>query len=283
MPTGAPDGRQELSEETFRAISQIAHDVAGLHLPAAKRAMVASRISRRLTRLALPSFDDYLALIQQPDAPERARMVASLTTNVSNFFREAHHFELLRDRVLPPLLDAARRGQRVRVWSAGCANGQEAYSIALTILALDRNAPNFDIRILGTDIDPSVVRTAQLGSYHTSMVEQIPSDLLGAHFRYDPSSKSFSARSELRSLALFRELNLHGPWPMPGRFDVIFCRNVVIYFDEAGQESLWPRFQDKLMDGGYLFVGHSERIQEDVAPRLKHCAHTVYELSDRAA
>ncbi|MEM6276514.1 MAG: protein-glutamate O-methyltransferase CheR [Pseudomonadota bacterium] len=267
-----------LSDTTFEAIAGIAYTVAGLHLPPSKQALVASRISRRLSRLALTSFEDYLDLILAPGAPERRRMVAALTTNVSTFFREPHHFEALRESILPPLLTRAAAGERVRIWSAGCANGQEAYSIALTLLDMLPDAPELDIRILGTDIDPLVVRTAQLGAYHMSMMNDVEPRLRDMHFDFDVSASTYVASAALRELLLFRELNLHGPWPMPGRFDVIFCRNVVIYFDEAGRNALWSRLQDKLTDGGWLLVGHSERVPEDVAPGLEARAHTIYQL-----
>lgn len=270
---------QELSDTTFEAIASIAHEVAGLHLPSTKKALVASRIARRLQRLALPSFEEYLDLIATCGAPERRRLVTALTTNVSNFFRERHHFQALRDHILPPLLERARKGERVRIWSAGCANGQEAYSIALTLLEMDQGVGDLDVRILGTDIDPMVVRTAQLGAYHISMMNDVAPDALDLHFRYDGSSSTFKAEASLRALVLFRELNLHGAWPMPGRFDIIFCRNVVIYFDEAGRNALWRRFSKKLNDGGWLFIGHSERVPDGVAPELEMYAHTAYRLS----
>lgn len=265
-----------LSDATFEAIARVAHEVAGLHLPPSKKALVASRISRRLARLALSNFEDYVDLIRAASAPERRRMVAALTTNVSTFFREAHHFGALRQVILPPLLARASAGARLRIWSAGCANGQEAYSIALTILDMLPEAPELDIRILGTDIDPLVVRTAQLGAYHISMMHNVDPGLKDLHFVFDPSASTFVASEALRELVLFRELNLHGAWPMPGRFDVIFCRNVVIYFDQAGRNALWARLQDKLADGGWLLVGHSERVPEEVAPCLKAQAHTIY-------
>jgi len=267
----------ELSVPTFEAIAAIAYDVAGLHLPASKRAMVAGRLSKRMARLGVRDFDAYLAIIAARQAPERGRMIAALTTNVSRFFREEHHFEALRDRVLPPLVARAREGARVRLWSAGCAHGQEAYSIALTLLDAAPDANALDIRILGTDIDPSVVKFARLGAYHAAMMAGVDHSALSAFFTHNIASDTFVAGSALRRLTLFREMNLHGSWPMPGHFDVIFCRNVVIYFDPAGQQRLWARFQDRLVDGGWLMVGHSERIPEDAAPRLRLSENTAYQ------
>ncbi|MEL6913085.1 MAG: protein-glutamate O-methyltransferase CheR [Pseudomonadota bacterium] len=277
MGHGPPPVGRPLDDETFAAIAAVAHAEAGLKLEETKRAMVTSRLMRRVARLGLRDLADYVPIISEPGAAERRRMVSALTTNVSSFFREIHHFEALRHRILPPLLAAARSGARVRIWSAGAAHGQEAYSIALTVLDLEPRADALDIRILGTDIDPSVIRHAQLAAYHRSMLGEVPERLRQAYFSFDTSSETFLATAPLRALVLFRELNLHGPWPMPGRFDVIFCRNVVIYFDEAGQEALWPRFEDKLSDGGWLMVGHSERIPRAHAPRLEAREHTIYQ------
>ncbi|MEM1150822.1 MAG: protein-glutamate O-methyltransferase CheR [Pseudomonadota bacterium] len=266
----------ELSDGNLREIAAIAHEAAGLAIAPSKKAMVASRLSKRLARLGVSSFDDYLTLISRSDSSERRRMVAALTTNVSHFFREPHHFDALREVVLPPLIEKARAGERVRLWSAGCANGQEAYSIALVMLELEPEAACFDIRILGTDIDPSVVRFAQLGTYHSSMMENVQRDLAERYFQRDTPTDTWNARAQLLELTLFRELNLHEPWPMPGHFDVIFCRNVVIYFDKEGQKSLWARFQQKLTDRGWLFIGHSERVHGEASQGLELCEHTIY-------
>lgn len=266
----------ELSDGNLRVIAAIAHKDAGLSIGTSKKAMVAARLSKRLGRLGLSSFDEYLDLIAKPNSSECRRMVAALTTNVSHFFREPHHFDALRRVVLPPLLERARDRHRVRLWSAGCANGQEAYSIALTLLELEPQAAALDIRVLGTDIDPSVIRFAQLGAYHSSMMDHVSGGHAEEHFVHDAASDTWSAGHDLRALTFFRELNLHSKWPMPGHFDIIFCRNVVIYFDAEGQRTLWSRFQEKLTDGGWLFVGHSERITQIEAPKLDLVEHTVY-------
>ncbi|MEM6479624.1 MAG: protein-glutamate O-methyltransferase [Pseudomonadota bacterium] len=279
MPMRGDRAVDALSEETFLAFAQIAHDVAGLHLPGSKRAMVAARVSKRLSRLALTSFEEYLALVARRDSAERQRFIASLTTHVSKFFREPHHFAFLRETVLPSLMRRAQAGERIRLWSAGCAHGQEAYSIALTLLEAGVDPHALDIKVLGTDIDPAVIRTAQLGAYHETIMRQVPPALRAAHFSFDPSSGAFLASKGLRDMVIFRELNLHDPWPMPGRFDVIFCRNVMIYFDAARQNALWRRFEGKLCPGGWLFVGHSERVSAQAAPALLPHAHTIYALA----
>ena len=266
----------EMDDRTFMAIAAIARDIAGLSLPHTKKTLVTVRLARRLSRLAISDFEQYLAIISDSGSPERRRMVAALTTNVSTFFREPHHFDALRSKILPPLIENARRGGRFRIWSAGCANGQEAYSVALTLLELAPDAPTLDIRILGTDIDPSVVRFAQLGAYHGSMMTGVPPVLRESHFKYDSSAQTYLASPAMRHLAIFRELNLIEPWPMPGRFDVIFCRNVVIYFDERVQANIWRRMKSKLTDQGWLLVGHSERLAKEDAANLDFVEHTIY-------
>lgn len=271
----------ELTASTFSSISEIAYEVAGLYLPSSKHSMVAARIARRMTRLAVNSFDEYVELISDPNAPERRRMIAALTTNVSQFFREPHHFEVFRSKLLPPLIQAARSGARLRIWSAGCANGQEAYSLSITLLDCMPDATDYDIRILGTDIDPSVIRFAQLGTYHSSMMSGLTDAQKEMYFSFDASSGSFGVKPTLRNLTIFRELNLHGSWPMPGRFDVIMCRNVVIYFDQTKQSELWTRFHDKLNRSGWLFVGHSERLGSDQQDAFRLHGPTLYQRVGR--
>lgn len=282
MSQNGPLAPPEMDGRTFRAIAAIAGEIAGLSLPSTKKTMVSVRLSRRLSRLAVSSFEEYLGIISVPGSPERRRMVAALTTNVSTFFREPHHFDALRSAILPPLIENARRGERLRIWSAGCANGQEAYSIALTLLELAPDAASLDIRILGTDIDPSVVRFAQLGAYHASMMTGVPTLLRDMHFSYDSSAQTYLASPAMRRMAIFRELNLHEPWPMPGRFDIIFCRNVVIYFDDKAQVSLWTRLKSKLKERGWLLVGHSERLVGKSADGLELAQHTIYQREEPA-
>lgn len=282
MSCNSPVGQiEDLNEATFQAIAKIAYESAGLDLPLNKRAMVAARLSKRLARLAISNFEDYVGIVRPVDAPERRRMITALTTNVSHFFREPHHFSALRKTILPPLISQAQKGGRVRLWSAGCANGQEAYSIALTLLDVFPNAFEYDVRILATDIDPAVIGFARLGTYHASMATGIPPNLRDQYFTHDQFTETYSANQELRSICLFRELNLHKDWPMPGRFDVIFCRNVMIYFAFSDQGALWTRFQQKLQDNGWLLVGHSERLDSESAPELQLSGHTIYQRGQK--
>ena len=209
-------------------------------------------------------------------------MLAALTTNVTHFFRENHHFEHLKSTFLPPLLDAAKRGGRLRIWSAGCSIGHEPYSIAMTILSMLPDAGRYDVRILASDIDPNVVATGRAGVYGESALSSIPTEMRRKFFRSAGPGRNRDGEGEfevveaMRSIVAFRELNLNGSWPMKGQFDAIFCRNVTIYFDQKTREKVWERFCEKLRPGGYLYVGHSERLSGPALSAMTYDANTSY-------
>jgi chemotaxis protein methyltransferase CheR len=257
------EGDLLLTYEDFREIAGMLHDDAGIFLPEGKVTLVYSRLAKRLRALGLESFRDYCALVATSEGvDERKRMLAALTTNVTRFFREPHHFEHLKTQVLPALLERARAGGRVRIWSAACSTGQEPYSIAMTLLSLMPDAARYDIRILATDIDPNVVEEARRGLYSEESVNQVPAGLRQAWFAPAKATgmKNFQVKPAAQELITFRELNLIGEWPMKGKFEVIFCRNVVIYFEEKTQIKVWNRFKAILPVGGRLYIGHSERV-----------------------
>ena len=262
--------------EDFRTIAAVLHGDAGIYLPDTKATLVYSRLAKRLRVLGLASFREYCALIQGKDGvDERQAMLAALTTNVTRFFREPHHFEDLRHKVLPALAAKARAGGRVRLWSAGCSTGPEPYSMALTLLSVLPEAGRYDIKILATDIDPNVVETARAGVYSREALESVPQGDR-KHLVRD-SGDMWRLSDEARDLIAFRELNLIRPWPMSGKFDVIFCRNVVIYFDDATQETVWKKFIDVMNPGARLYIGHSERVSGD-GGRLVSDGLTAYRL-----
>jgi chemotaxis protein methyltransferase CheR len=275
------DGEFVLTAEDFQKISTIIHAHAGIALAETKAALVYSRLARRLRLLGLENFKDYCALISGTEGlDERQAMLTALTTNVTRFFREPHHFDHLRDRVMPRLAETARRGGRVRLWSAACSSGQEPYSMAVTVLAALPEAPELDVKILATDIDPRILDEAREGAYSDDAIEPVPPSLRGTWFRRTAMGvqRPWRVSDEVRSLVAFRELNLIGEWPMQGRFDVIFCRNVVIYFDEPTQEQVWSRFIPKMNPGATLCIGHSERLAGPAASRLVSTGLTTYVL-----
>ena len=273
---GAP-ARPVLDPAAFAQISAIAYREAGLAIAPGKAAMVHTRLARRLRALALTSYQDYCALIaSDAGAGERREMISALTTNVSHFFREAHHFDRLRDEIAPGLHARLKAGGRVRIWSAGCSNGQEPYSIAMTLLAGGEIGAGADLRVLATDIDPKVIAFARRGLYDERMMAGLPADLRTRFFARAADGDGWLVSDRLKGLVRFRELNLLDPWPMRGRFDVIFCRNVVIYFDTPTQEKLWRGFAEVLNPQGWLFLGHSERLSDDGGALFAGMGLTAY-------
>lgn len=271
-----------LTWDDFRTIKDTLHADAGIALDESKVPLVYSRLAKRLRALGLESFHAYCALIQSRDGvDERQRMLAALTTNVTRFFREPHHFDYLKTRVLPPLLAAAERGAPVRIWSAGCSTGQEPYSIALTILSLLPRAPKLDVRILATDIDPNVLAVARAAEYGDDLARDIPADLRSRWMKRigRTADAGWRMSDEALELIRFRELNLIADWPMKRPFHMIFCRNVVIYFNDDTQAKIWRRYADALVPGGTLFIGHSERVSGPAQSRFTTAALTTYTLS----
>jgi chemotaxis protein methyltransferase CheR len=254
-------GDFSFTTEDFNRIAALLQKDSGIHLQESKSSLVYSRLAKRLRALHIESFKEYCKLVVE-DADERMNMLAALTTNVTRFFREPHHFEHLKANVLAPLLDGARRGAPVRIWSAACSSGQEPYSIALAILSLAPDAASRDIKVLATDIDPNMVERGRKGVYGPAELRDMPAEMKRRWFTPAPEDGQGSLRvvEELRSLVAFRPLNLIGAWPMRGPFHAIFCRNVVIYFEEATQSKLWSRFLPLLAPGGCLYIGHSERV-----------------------
>ena len=279
------EGEFLFTDEDFRRVSAMLHADSGIYLPDSKAALVYSRLAKRVRSLGLESFRDYCELIAGSDGvSERQAMLAALTTNVTRFFREPHHFDHLRDHLLPELIDEARSGGRVRLWSAGCSTGQEPYSMALTVLAAFPDVARYDFRILATDIDPVVLKTATAGIYSPDAVAAIPAQMRQEWLERvggEGGEPGWRVRTAARNLVAFRELNLNGPWPIKGRFQAIFCRNVAIYFEERTQERIWERFGALMTERSRLYIGHSERVTDD--ERFQSDGLTVYRLKGRGS
>lgn len=257
------EGPHALTRENFELVAGLLRAHTGIMLSEQKASLVYSRLAKRLRARGFQTFDQYCALIESAEgAGERAEMFAALTTNVTRFFREPHHFDHLRDKVLPGLISAAKAGQRVRIWSSACSSGEEPYSIALTLLDRFPDAARHDVRILATDIDPHIVARARTGVYRDSDVKPLPDHLRTRWLTRQPDAagQTWRVNDDVRRLITFKELNLISDWPMRGAFDVIFCRNVVIYFEQQTQDKIWTRFREHLTPKGRLYVGHSERI-----------------------
>jgi len=257
----------------FRRVRELIARFAGIALAEHKENMVYNRLARRLRATGVASFGEYLDFVERPDGGERGHFVNALTTNLTSFFREGHHFEMLASHA------AARRraapgGGRLRVWSSACSTGEEPYSAAIALREADCPA-----EIVATDIDTEVLSRAQRGSYALEAAENMNPERLRRFFLKGVGKNEgrIMVRPELQAMVRFLPCNLQGnDWPSGERFDVIFCRNVMIYFSKKSQRQVLDRFVEVLRPGGLLFVGHSESYAAAHAA-LRNCGKTSYE------
>jgi chemotaxis protein methyltransferase CheR len=270
----------ELTDVEFKRLRELVHERTGIALSEGKREMLYGRLARRLRKLNLTSFGNYCDLVEQDASGELQELTNAITTNLTSFFREHHHFETLAGEALPQV-EAARSGtRRIRLWSAGCSTGEEPYSLAIVVREMLAHLPEWDIKLLATDIDSKVVATAAEGVYAADRFVGPQTERLGNWFAPVAARPGFNAASpELKSLITFKQLNLLDPWPMKGPFDVIFCRNVVIYFDKATQRTLFDRMAELQQPGGWLFIGHSESLL-NVTRRYKLAGRTIYRRTE---
>ena len=265
-----------MSDADFEAFSRVIHDQTGIVINAGKRSLLVSRLSRRLRKLGLSDFTAYRRLIESRDQTDEHReLISAVTTNVTGFFREPAHFEAL-SRLIPFLEGRTRKGERVRIWSAGCSSGEEPYSIAMTLHENWRGLDELDIRILATDIDGGMIEKARQGAFDAQSAGHDAPPILRRYASFHEGEDRFFVHPSLKKIIRFEELNLLDPWPFNGKFDVIFCRNVVIYFDADTRRLLWRRFAERLHPGGMLFIGHSERITAELEPFLEPVGVTQY-------
>ena len=265
---------QELSEREFAQFCQLVRQATGIQLGNGKQTMLQRRLASRLQDLALPDFAAYLAYLEQGHLDELQLFINAVTTNLTAFFRETHHFEHLAKQL------AGRAHlpghDRLRIWSAACSSGEEPYSIALTLLGTP-GACATDTRILATDIDSAMVARAASGVYPASDIEKLGRPELHRWFQRSTSDggSQIRMRREVRSLISFKRLNLLERWPMCGPFDAVFCRNVMIYFDKDTQRTLVDRIADLLRPNGLLYIGHSESLFS-VSDRFELLGKTAY-------
>ena len=273
LPTDARTGGLAVSPVEFEAVRGYLYEVAGISLGDSKRDMVAARLARRVRHHQAESVAAYLTLVHE-DAAERQEFINCLTTNKTDFFREPHHFDFLRDTLLPRLRDQ----KRVRVWSAGCSTGEEPYTLAMTLL--DAGLAGWDAKVLASDIDTGVLAAAEKGVYDADRLGGVTEAQLRRHFLRGTGANTgkVSVRPALRDLISFRQVNLiDNHWPVRTKFDAIFCRNVVIYFDRPTQQRLFTRFAQLLTPDGYLVLGHSENLHW-MADTFTPVGPTVYRL-----
>lgn len=264
-----------MTDDDFTRISDLAYRYTGIVLGPHKRDMVYGRLARRLRSLKLSRVGAYLALIEDPEGEEVSQFINAITTNLTAFFRESYHFDFLRDTVFPDML-ANKQQRRLRAWSAGSSTGEEVYSIAMTLKEFEK-LDAWDCKLLASDLDSKVLAHGRQGVYDADRIESLDPALCKRWFQRDKSQPGVvRVRPELQQLVSFKRLNLLEPWPMKGPFDFIFCRNVVIYFDQPTQRNLFDRYADLLVDKGYLFIGHSESVQRS-CDRFRPVGKTVYQ------
>lgn len=265
-----------LTDQDYQRISALVREHTGISLSAAKRDMVYSRLSRRLRRLGINDFAAYCDfLLHDESGQEFTEFTNAITTNLTSFFREGHHFEYLQNALLPELMRARGDQRRLRIWSAGCSTGEEPYSIAMVLA--ETLPPDWDAKILATDLDSNVLTTASNGIYEETRLQNVPQPRLRRWFLRGRGSHAgqFRVSPALQSIITFKRLNLMDAWPMRGPFDIVFCRNVVIYFDKPTQQTLMERYADMLCARGHLFLGHSETLYR-VTDRFELLGHTIY-------
>jgi len=263
-----------MTDSDYRFISQAVYDECGIVLSDQKRDMVYSRLARRVRLLKLSSFADYIRYLETNEASEFTEFINAITTNLTSFFREPHHFEFMKKKVLPEMKKNHVNDRRVRIWSAGCSTGMEPYSLAMTLH--NKFPSNWDFKILATDLDTNVLDTAKNGIYQSESVTGVNDSLLQNFFKQDASGDRYKVKDKLKQLITFKQLNLLEPWPMKGPFDVIFCRNVVIYFDLKTKNRLFERYYELLRPNGYLILGHSETMSREVK-LFKPLGTTIYQ------
>jgi len=268
-----------LGQADFQYLRAFVLEHCGIALGEHKHQLVQGRLYRRLRALGLSNFSSYCELLRNDPHSELGELASAISTNVTSFFREVHHYDLLVNDLLPRWLEEKRRaGDRLRIWSAGCSTGEEPYALAMVLAeALERSGSTVDARILATDLSPQALETARKGVYSLERIAGISEErcrrwLLRGSGEFEGLA---CVHPRLRELVTIEPLNLLHPWPMSGPFDAIFCRNVVIYFDQPTKQRLFKRYAELLPVGGHLFLGHSESLH-GINDQFELIGRTVY-------
>ena len=271
-----------LSTREFNRLSEFIHTNYGIKMPVTKKTMLQARLQKRLRQLDLNSYSEYcdLVLTSEKETSEVINMIDVVTTNKTDFFREPAHFDYLNEMILPDLLHNKQREtfKKLLIWSAGCSTGEEPYTLAMVLKEFAEKCPGFHFSILATDLSTTVLEKAKVGIYEAHKVEPVPMAFKKKYLLRSKNRQENLVRiaPELRSLVTFHRLNFMQPsFGLQKPVDIIFCRNVIIYFDRETQEKIVNRLSTYLKDGGYLFLGHSETLFGLDVP-LKSIAPTIY-------
>lgn len=267
----------KFTDKDFAKIRSFVKQHTGITLSDAKKTMVYGRLSRRLRRLQVPSFKEYFEIVSNEDSDELINFINAITTNLTSFFREEHHFDYVKNTIIPELCAKKFNDKKIRIWSAGCSTGEEPYSIAIALYESIPNIDKWDIKILATDLDTNVLDHGSRGIYDIERISALSPERKRTWFLKGKGAHSGSVKvdSRLKELITFKQLNLMQQWPMRGPFDFMFCRNVVIYFDKDTQKKLFDRYADLVASDGHLFLGHSESMYK-VCDRFQLLGQTIY-------
>jgi len=263
-----------LNNDVFERFRALIYRECGINLTDHKRALFRSRLQKRLSQLGLTSFQDYYDLVVGEQSDEVITMLDYISTNQTEFFREPHHFTFLRERVLPELAVE----KTVRIWSTACSSGEEPYSIAITLSDAVASPSTWNCRILASDISTRMLTKAATGQYSLERINSLPIDLVRRHFLLGKGNHTevVKIKPHIANMAVFRRINLMDDrYPIKSLLDVIFCRNVMIYFDRKTQAEVLARLSRYLKPGGYLFMGHSETLQ-GISGEFHYIAPTIY-------
>ena len=270
----------DITEEEFHLITRLVYDKFGINLTDQKKSLVVGRLNKVLKNLGLTSFREYYHYVTEEQSGQAlSALVDKISTNHSFFFREKDHFDFLQSTILPTLALRKKEGetQSLRIWSAGCAAGEEIYTIAMIVREfLGQDLSGWDTGLLATDISLAVLNEARKGVYVLDKIKEVTPQYRSKYFTLYEGEKA-AVREDLKSMVLFKRMNLmRDKFPFKGKFQVIFCRNVMIYFDNATRLNLVNKLADFIEDGGYLFIGHSESLGRENG-RLKYVRPAVYQ------
>ena len=267
----------DFKDKDFNRVKTIVYDYAGIDLNESKKNLVYNRLSKRIRFLNMQTFSEYLDFVEAQGEAEFVHLINAITTNLTFFFRENHHFEYLINTVIPGLVSQNSAKKKIRIWSAGCSTGEEPYSIAI---ALKEAVPmGWDAKVIATDLDSNVVNTGQRGVYKDDRLKGVSEERKKRWFLKGSGSQEgyVKVKPEVQDIIEFGQLNLMDEWPLKDAIDVIFCRNVVIYFDKPTQSKLFNRYADRLPNNGHLFIGHSESLYK-VCDRFELLGQTIYKI-----
>lgn len=265
-------GHLDLTVEQFQDVSALIYRHCRIQLPIGKMNLVRGRLIRRMADLRLSTMDQYVDILKGNVHLEMPFLISSITTNVTSFFREQRQLDKFIKEIAPRLIEKAHRGAPVRIWSAGCSTGEEPYTIASILLSLCKPTSRPDIKILATDIDRNAISFARRGKFDRDTISAMPM-LFREHIFHGESDV---VGDNARSMVSFNELNLFSDWEFHGMFDVIFCRNVCIYFDAVSCGEIWRKLSDRIKSDGFIFVGSSEKVSNFDSMDLRYYGEGIY-------